>query len=260
MAVSNTTFKCIKRILTDEGFQKTSEWQSADMVECSDGTDLETKLSALNTTFTQEINTLKKSVADGKALLAGSISSVIPTAGNASFTTLNKNMRDAFVSQYNGGVAAADGRVNTGSVNYQGGYNNGYSAGVTAADNRANPSSANYQSGYNNGITAGRANITTRYYHHATSDGAQHTHEFYIYVPAGYNYLTFSWNISSGYNVIIPITVSKNGNEPLYSTTATTSGSASNIRMTVTGASYILARATMAAISIVDMTGVLSVS
>lgn len=59
-------------------------------------------------------------------------------------------------AQYNAGVAAADGRANTNSVNYKTGYN----AGVAAADARANPASANYKSGYNAGVAAARLKET----------------------------------------------------------------------------------------------------
>lgn len=161
MAISNTTFKCIKRILTDEGFQKTSEWQSADMVECNDGVDVESKLSTINTA----INNLKKSVSDGKSTVASAITAQgVNTAADAEFVTMAKNVTTVATNKYNTGygkgVTDADARANPGSINYQSGYNVGYSAGVTAADARANPSSANYQSGYNAGYSAGAGSVS----------------------------------------------------------------------------------------------------
>lgn len=162
MAVLNSIFKCIKHIKTENGYQKVSEWQTADMVECSDGTNLETKIQALQSNsanISNEINSLKKSVADGKKLLAGTISNVIHTAADATFAAMNSNIASAFVSQYNRGVTDADARVNASSANYKAGYN----AGVTAADNRANVNSVNYQTGYNNGFSAGAAGKITVY-------------------------------------------------------------------------------------------------
>ena len=50
---------------------------------------------------------VKKSVADGKALLATSISTYVTTASDATFDTINTNMKSAFTKRYNAGLAAA---------------------------------------------------------------------------------------------------------------------------------------------------------
>ncbi len=111
-------------------------------------------LCSLNT----ETSNLGKSVADGKALLASTISAWgNPTASNATFEVLNTNMAAEFAATrdaaYSQGVAAADGRAAPGTVNYQSGYNQG----VADADGRANSNSANWQNGHSVGYQAGVA-------------------------------------------------------------------------------------------------------
>lgn len=107
-------------------------------------------LSYLNT----ETSTLKKSVADGKALVANAISGQgVSTAVDAAFATLAANVTSAGNGRYNSGYAQgvtdADNRENGNSINYQSGYN----AGVAAADGRANIYSTNYGVGINDGIS-----------------------------------------------------------------------------------------------------------
>lgn len=134
-------------------WHKISFWNKASDTECEDGTTVETKVGAIKgiTTSTnvteegyaadaktvseinQSLSDCLKSVADGKALLAGSISSYVTTASDASFDTINTNMQSAF----------------------QKSFNTGYGYGVTDADNRANANSTNYKTGYNNGYNAG---------------------------------------------------------------------------------------------------------
>ncbi len=136
-------------------------------------------------TLTANMSNLGKSVAEGKQLLATTLSGwgPSPVASDASFEVLNsainktvgtygdnrynqgyvKGVQDAdgralpgtvnYQSGYNAGVAAADGRALPGTVNYQSGYN----AGVAAADGRALPGTVNYQSGYNAGVAAADA-------------------------------------------------------------------------------------------------------
>lgn len=111
-------------------------------------------LCSLNT----ETSNLGKSVADGKALLASTISAWgNPTASDATFEVLNTNMAAEFAATrdaaYSQGVAAADGRAAPGTVNYQSGYNQG----VADADGRANSNSANWQNGHSVGYQAGVA-------------------------------------------------------------------------------------------------------
>lgn len=59
-----------------------------------------------NKVVTEEINTLKKSVTDGKSLLAGSISDYLETASDSEFSVLNDNMNSVFQSRYDDGVTA----------------------------------------------------------------------------------------------------------------------------------------------------------
>ncbi len=133
-------------------------------------------------TLSANVSNLGKSVAEGKQLLAATLSGwgPSPVASDATFEVLNsainntvgtygdnrynqgyvKGVQDAdgralpgtvnYQSGYNAGVAAADGRALPGTVNYQSGYN----AGVAAADGRALPGTVNYQSGYNAGVAA----------------------------------------------------------------------------------------------------------
>lgn len=72
---------------------------------------------------------------------------------------------------YNAGVAAADARANSNSVNYKTGYNNGYNAGVAAADARANSNSANYKAGYDAGYSAAYDTAYWNGYHVGYNDG-----------------------------------------------------------------------------------------
>ena len=92
-------------------------------------------------TLSGGINELKKSVSDGKKLLADTITkNGVSTAGDATFKTMADNI-DTIASNANS--ASADS------------YNKGYAQGVTDADNRANVNSANYKAGYNAGVSAG---------------------------------------------------------------------------------------------------------
>ena len=123
------------------------------------------------TALSANVSNLGKSVADGKALLASTISAWgNPTASDATFEVLNTNMAAEFAATrdaaYSQGVAAADGRALPGTVNYQSGWN----AGVAAADGRALPGTVNYQSGYNAGVATEAAacleGIKNNAYHH----------------------------------------------------------------------------------------------
>ena len=58
---------------------------------------------------------------------------------------------EVYNNGWNAGVAAADGRADSNTYNWQHGYN----SGVAAADGRANSSSYNWQNGYNAGYSAG---------------------------------------------------------------------------------------------------------
>ena len=111
-------------------------------------------------TLTANMSNLGKSVAEGKQLLAATLSGwgPSPVASDASFEVLNSAINktvgtygdNRYNQGYVKGVQDADGRALPGTVNYQSGYN----AGVVAADGRALPGTVNYQSGYNAGAAA----------------------------------------------------------------------------------------------------------
>ena len=115
-------------------------------------------------TLSGGINELKKSVSDGKKLLADTITkNGVSTAGDATFKTMADNIdtiasnansasADSYNKGYAQGVTDADNRANANSTNYKTGYN----AGVADADNRTNVNSANYKAGYNAGVSAGK--------------------------------------------------------------------------------------------------------
>ena len=91
-------------------------------------------------TLSGGINELKKSVSDGKKLLADTITkNGVSTAGDATFKTMADNI-DTIASNANS--ASADS------------YNKGYAQGVTDADNRTNVNSANYKAGYSAGASS----------------------------------------------------------------------------------------------------------
>lgn len=108
------------------------------------------------------VNELKKSVSDGKKLLADTITGKgVQTASDATFETIANNIgtladnlssasTDSYNRGYSQGVTDADNRANPSSTNYKTGYN----AGVSAADNRVNPNSANYKAGYSAGASS----------------------------------------------------------------------------------------------------------
>ena len=96
-----------------------------------------------------DIESLKKSVSDGKTTVAGAITAQgVNTAADATFGTMADNIGAAGTSKYNTG------------------YSTGHSQGISEADARVNTNSASYKSGYNNGFTAGKQQ----------SDGDCHTY------------------------------------------------------------------------------------
>ena len=77
----------------------------------------------------EEITELKKSVSDGKTLVANAITGKgVATATNAEFVTMATNINTVATNKYNEGVTYADGRANASSTNYITGYNAGVSA------------------------------------------------------------------------------------------------------------------------------------
>ena len=124
-----------------------------------------------------------KSVADGKATLATSISACVPTASDASFATLNANMLTAFTNN----------------------YNSGWTNGVTDADNRANINSVNYQTGYNSGRTQGQNDVTNS------------PNSYGLYTATQYNdYGVNQFNIGKA-NASVKQTISKSTTESIPS-------------------------------------------
>ena len=97
------------------------------------------------------IESLKKSVSDGKTLVAKAITDGgTTTAADAEFATMASNIGIMAEAKYWAGADDADNRPNTASINYKTGYN----AGITYADGRANTASANYKAGYSAGAAA----------------------------------------------------------------------------------------------------------
>lgn len=88
--------------------------------------ELQNSVSSLQT----EMTSIKKSVSDGKSLVAKAITDKgKATAADASFQTMSDNVRLMAGVQYGYGVTAADARVNTNSASYKQGYSVGYGAG-----------------------------------------------------------------------------------------------------------------------------------
>ena len=99
-----------------------------------------------------------QSVSDGKSAVATALTNQgVATSATATYTTMAANVGVVANNKYNAGIAYADGRTNTSSVNYK----NGYNAGVTAADARVNTASASYQQGVTDG-GAGKIAVSTQ--------------------------------------------------------------------------------------------------
>lgn len=245
--------------------------------------------------MSQEMTTLKKSVSDGKTAVASAITGQgVSTAADATFDTMATNIEaiktsegTARVAQVlagytftndNGGPwngtmtnrgAWTGATTGSGNVAIPAGYHNGsgyvsgagaYSAGVTAADARVNTASASYSAGVNAG-KAQLPNITT-VYNCVTSDaGNNQTHDLYIYIPSGYNYLTLTASASMSYNCQISFGAYGNGATALSSGNGTTSFSKESTKIYVGGYSYVMLRmSTPAAKGTVNMSSVLSVA
>lgn len=119
----------------------------------------------------KEMENVKKSVSDGKTLVAGAITGQgVKTAADAAFQVMADNITAAGNKKYGEGVAAADGRENPTSANYIAGYN----AGVIAADARVNSDSANYKAGYDAGYSKGLDDGYWNGYHVGFNDGTYH--------------------------------------------------------------------------------------
>lgn len=110
---------------------------------------------------------LKKSVADGKTLLANAISAQGTTASSDSdFSTLAAAVTTACNTRYSAGYNTGyekgvdDGESAGGESGYNTGYAAGKSDGITYADGRVNTSSASYAAGLAAGKTAASAKVT----------------------------------------------------------------------------------------------------
>ena len=99
-------------------------------------TSAENSISTLN----KRMEECLKSVADGKSLLATSISAYVTTASDATWATINTNMKTAFTNRYNAGVSATK-KGTAGAAQVLTGYTftNSSSAGIsgTMANNGA---------------------------------------------------------------------------------------------------------------------------
>ncbi len=188
------SFTAVKSILTDNKGHITSV--DTTTVTLPNEQDLSSSNIHMDNgnTLEEEIDSLKKSVSDGKTKVAGAITAKgVTTAANATFDIIAGNITkiqtgtdtsdaNATAAQlFSGYTAYVKGKkiagavinrgawtantVNGNNVAIPAGYHNGsgyvsgagaYNAGVTAADNRANPNSVNYKTGYNNGYAAGQ--------------------------------------------------------------------------------------------------------
>lgn len=107
--------------------------KEGDAFSAANMNNLETRINSAITSVNTDITALKKSVSDGKTLVAKAITDKgQATAANASFQTMSDNVRLMAGTQYAAGVTAADNRANPNSTNYRTGYNAGYSAGAAA--------------------------------------------------------------------------------------------------------------------------------
>lgn len=125
----------------------------------------------------REMESVKKSVSDGKTLVAGAITGQgVKTAADAAFSVMADNIMAVGNKKYGEGVAAADGREN--------------------------PSSANYMAGYHAGVIAGGAGKTKIYTGSETVyiQGGAHEYQFaHPYATNGIGIVC--WDANSDYNV-----------------------------------------------------------
>ena len=128
-----------------------------------------------------EVDSLKKSVSDGKTTVANAITGQgVTTASDATFATMATNIKTVATNKYNAGVSDADGRANTSSTNYKTGYN----AGVSATK-KGTATAAQVLSGYTftNASTVGASGTMANNgaVSKALSAGGSYT------IPAGYH-------------------------------------------------------------------------
>ena len=57
-------FRCVKHVLVDGLFQKVSEWQSADDVECSSGKNVEQELTGIKRNLQTSISSVQTSISN----------------------------------------------------------------------------------------------------------------------------------------------------------------------------------------------------
>ena len=138
---------------------------------------------------------LGKSVADGKTLLASTISEYgHPSAGTESFSSLANDIKIIANIRYNLGH----------STGYQSGKDAGYTQGVTDADGRPNVNSVNYATGTTNGLSQaayglytnqGYAGCWIAVYYENLGDKSKHSLELDDPYTGGVNNVVFSLQV-----------------------------------------------------------------
>lgn len=121
--LSSLHLKNIENGILDNETEITKNKADINVVK-KDITSITTNINSINTS----IENLGKSVADGKSLLASSISPYESVASTATFEQLNTAMKRVFTSQYSKGYTTGSSEGH--SVGYDEGYEVGYEEGV----------------------------------------------------------------------------------------------------------------------------------
>lgn len=100
--------------------------KEGDAFSAANMNNLETRINSAITSVNTDITALKKSVSDGKTLVAKAITDGgTTTAADAEFATMASNIGIMAEAKYWAGANDADNRPNTASVNYKTGYKAG---------------------------------------------------------------------------------------------------------------------------------------
>lgn len=114
-------------------------------------------LSGITSNIQTQLTNLGKLVADGKTLIATSISNYVSAISSDTFEQLNTKMNSAFTSRYDAGYGAGN------TAGYNSGYNAGNTAGITTGYNNRKAEYPNYkirEATVNYASTTGAENIT----------------------------------------------------------------------------------------------------
>lgn len=170
-----------------------------------------------NKVITTEINTLKKSVSDGKSIVANAITGQgVATATDATFATMAANIGTVGTNKYNAGktdynptdaTLGNDGvltvKNSAGTTRLTKTFTNSYNKGVTDADARVLKTNASYKQGYidgGNGEASKTINVTFTVY---SAKGDNITIKNSSGVAVG-NVVFSSGNVSKSVTLTIP--------------------------------------------------------